>query len=369
MTETRIPLVDTRAGLRSIRRDVDEAIDAVVSSGRFVMGPALEAFEEEFASACGGAHAVGVGSGTDALTLGLLAAGVGPGDEVVTTANTFTATVMAIRRAGARPVLVDHDPDTYLVDPEAVRAALGPRTAAIVPVHLYGQPAPMDEILALARSAGIAVLQDACQAHGATDGGRGLGGLGTAAAYSFYPGKNLGALGDGGAVVTSDEALAGRLRLLRDFGQSEKYRHEVVGTNSRLDELQAAVLRVKLRRLDAWNEARRSLADRYAKNLAGTAAVTPVTRAGAEHVWHLYVLRVAERDRVRAALAARGIETGIHYPVPIHLQPAHADLGYGRGAFPVAESQAGELLSLPMYPELPPDDLDRVCEALVGELP
>jgi dTDP-4-amino-4,6-dideoxygalactose transaminase len=364
---SRIPLVDLVTQTRTLRAELDEAVRRVLDSGRFVLGAELQSFETEFAAEMGAAQAVGVNSGTDALVLALKAAGVGPGDEVVTVANTFTATAMAIRLLGARCVLVDCD-ETALIDIAALAKAVSQRTRAIIPVHLYGQPVDIDSVLEIANGCGAAVIQDACQAHGATYAGRPLGGLGTAACYSFYPSKNLGAAGDGGAVVTNDGSIADRLRLLRDFGGRENSAHELVGTNSRLDELQAAILRVKLAHLGQWNDARRRIAARYITLLDGSAAEPVVHGPGADHVWHLFVVRVPDRSRVRSTLARAGIETGIHYPVPVHLQSAHADLGYRHGAFPVTERLAGQILSLPMYAELPEVAVERVCEALLSAI-
>jgi dTDP-4-amino-4,6-dideoxygalactose transaminase len=360
-------LVDLVTQTRTLRAELDEAVRRVLDSGRFVLGAELQSFETEFAAEMGAAQAVGVNSGTDALVLALKAAGVGPGDEVVTVANTFTATAMAIRLLGARCVLVDCD-ETALIDVAALAKAVSRRTRAIIPVHLYGQPVDIDSVLEIANGCGAAVIQDACQAHGATYAGRPLGGLGTAACYSFYPSKNLGAAGDGGAVVTNDGSIADRLRLLRDFGGRENSAHELVGTNSRLDELQAAILRVKLAHLGQWNDARRRIAARYITLLDGSAAEPVVHGPGADHVWHLFVVRVPDRSRVRSTLARAGIETGIHYPVPVHLQSAHADLGYRHGAFPVTERLAGQILSLPMYAELPEVAVERVCEALLSAI-
>lgn len=365
--DRRIPFVDVSAQTRALRADLDDAIKRVLDSGRYILGPELHAFETEFASEMGGAHGVGVNSGTDALVLALKAAGVGPGDEVVTVANTFTATAMAIRLIGARCVLVDCD-DTALMDVAALNKAVSSRTRAIVPVHLYGQPCDMDAVLEIADRFGAVVVQDACQAHGATHTERPLGAFGAAACYSFYPSKNLGAMGDGGVVVTNDEAIANRLRSIRDFGGRQNASHELLGTNSRLDELQAAVLRVKLAHLTRWNDARRRIAARYLSLLDDSGAEPIVRRSDADHVWHLFVVCVPNRPHVRSALAREGIDTGIHYPVPVHLQPAHADLGYGPGTFPVAEGLAERILSLPMYPELPDPAVDRVCDALRSAL-
>jgi dTDP-4-amino-4,6-dideoxygalactose transaminase len=361
---SRLPLVDLAAQRTALGGEIEEAVIRALARGDYILGAELAAFEEEFAQYCGARHAVGVDSGTSALELALRAAGIGPGDEVITAANTFVATTFAIVHAGARPVLVDVDERTHLLDPAAVASAVTARTRAIIPVHLYGQCAAMDAILAVARRHSLVVIEDACQAHGARQRGRRAGSLGHAAAFSFYPGKNLGGAGDGGAVVTDDDALADHVRLLRNYGQREKYRSECVGHNRRLDTLQAAVLRVKLSHLDDWNSARQAHAARYDAALDGLPLVRPVTADRNEHVWHLYVVRVARRDAVRRLLAEQGIDTGTHYPIPIHLQPAHRDLGHQPGDFPVTEGCAAEVLSLPMFPQLPAQAPVRVAVAL-----
>jgi dTDP-4-amino-4,6-dideoxygalactose transaminase len=364
-----VPFVDLRAQYDSIEDDVRAAIDGVIESSEFILGTELDLFEREFADFCGSRHAVGVDSGTSALELALRAFGIGPGDEVITVANTFVATAFAISYTGATPVLVDCDSATSNLDVSAVEAAITEKTRAIVPVHLYGRPAQMPDVMQLARRHGLVVVEDACQAHGARIDGRRVGSFGDAAAFSFYPGKNLGAYGDGGAVVTSDDRAATALRLLRNYGQREKYRHSTLGYNRRLDTLQAAVLRVKLAHLDEWNDARRGHALRYADLLGGVDGVDlpdDGTAPGLEHVWHLFVIRSPERDALRDHLGARGIQTGIHYPVPVHMQPAFEGAGYGPGAFPETESQAAQVISLPMYPELTPDDIAYVAGA-VGE--
>ena len=363
-----LPLVDLEAQGAAFDGTLEDACLAVLRRADFILGADVAAFEREFAAYCGVDHAVGVDSGMSALELALRAMGVGPGDEVIAPANTFVGTTFPIAAAGARPVLVDVDPETSTLDPAQLAAAITRRTRAVVPVHLYGQCADMSAILRIAREHGLLVLEDACQAHGARWGDRRAGSLGDAAAFSFYPSKNLGASGDGGMVVTRDLALAERVRLLRNYGQREKGRSEVLAFNRRLDTLQAAILRVKLPRLDAWNAARRAHAAAYDGVLADLPLVRPRAGAGREHVWHLYVVRVPRRDAVRAALAEAGIGTGVHYPVPIHLQPAHRDLGYSQGDFPVAEQLAGEILSLPMYPEMPADGVIAVATALRGVL-
>jgi dTDP-4-amino-4,6-dideoxygalactose transaminase len=367
-SDLRIPFVDLRAQYHAIADEINEAIRGVLERADFILGEAVEQFEIEFASYIGARHAVGVGSGLAALELALRAYGIGPGDEVITTANTYIATVLAIRAVGARPVLVDADPGTYNLAPSALNAAITPRTRAVMPVHLYGQPADLDALLPIAARHHLLVIEDAAQAHGARYRGRRVGGFGHASGFSFYPGKNLGAYGDGGMVVTNDGAVAERLRQLRNYGQRVKYYHDLSGTNSRLDSLQAAFLRVKLRHLDQWNAARRAHAALYHRCLEGLPVLRPSTAAEAEHIYHLYVIQTDGRDQVRSALQAAHIETGIHYPVPIHLQKACADLGYGSGAFPVTEAAAARILSLPMFAELSEAQIERVVHALARAL-
>jgi dTDP-4-amino-4,6-dideoxygalactose transaminase len=362
--QPRTPFLDLAAQRAALGDNLQRACAVALARGDYVLGEDVVRFEQEFAAYCGVRHAVGVDSGTSALELALRAHGIGAGDEVITAANTFVATAFAISHSGATPVLVDADPVTYTLDSSQLPAAVTARTRAIMPVHLYGQTADMAAIRAVADEHDLIVIEDACQAHGAREHGRRTGALGDAAAFSFYPAKNLGAHGDGGIVVTNDDLVAERLRLLRNYGEVQKYRSEIVGYNRRLDTLQAAMLRVKLPYLDQWNEARRAHAARYDALLSELPLSRPSMRAGVEHVWHLYVVRVSDRDAVREQLGARGIDSGIHYPVPIHLQPAYHDLGYGPGDFPVAERYAGEILSLPMYPELPDDAIVRVAEAL-----
>ena len=360
----KIPLVDLQAQYHALRDEIHAAIEPVMAAGRFTLGEEEKLFEQEFATFCGTRHCVGVANGTDALHMALRALDIGPGDEVITQTNTFIATVVAIWQAGARPVLVDCDPATYQINVEQAAAAVTPRTKALMPVHLYGQPADMDAILALAKRHRLKVIEDACQAHGAEYHGQRVGGFGDAAAFSFYPGKNLGAYGDGGAITTNDEALAAKLRAMREYGQAAKYFHDFKGFNSRLDTLQAAVLRVKLPRLAAWNDARRRHATEYAARLQVIGIEPPREASDRKHVWHLYVVQVNDRPRVQKALADAGVATGIHYPVPIHLQKAFADLGCQRGAFPVAEAAADRILSLPMYPELTSEQVACVVDTL-----
>lgn len=351
----------------ALRADLDRAWARVADSGWVILGPELAAFEAEFAAYCGAGHAVGVGNGLDALTLVLRAADVGPAQEVIVPAHTFAATWLAVIAVGATPVPVEVDPATYTLDPAAAAAAVTPRTAAILPVSLYGHPVDMDPLAALASKHGLFLLEDAAQSHGARYKGRRTGALAHATAFSFYPSKNLGALGDGGAVVTDDAALAERLRRLRNYGSSRKYVHEEPGVNSRLDELQAAFLRARLTRLDMGNAARRAIAARYGARLAGkTGLVLPAEASWAEAVYHLYVVRSARRDALRADLAAAGVETLIHYPVACHLQPAFASLGFGRGAFPLAEQLAAELLSLPLWPGMGDAGVDEVARAVLA---
>ena len=353
----------------------------MLRSGRYVGGEEVAAFEAEFAAFCGARHGVAIGNGTDALRFALLAAGVGTGDEVVTTPFTFIGTTEAISQCGARFVLADIEPGTFTIDPKAVERALTPRTRAILPVHLYGQCADMQALGALAAGHRLAVVEDACQAHGAALDGRRAGTFGAAAAFSFYPTKNLGGFGEGGFVTTGDDAIAARVQRLRDHGQSAKYLHAEEGYNGRLDAVQCAILRVKLKRLDAWNARRRALAARYREALAPAEAAgrlrLPMARPGSTHVYHLFAVRITPgagkgaRDRARAALHAQGIETGVHYPVPLHLQPCYAAMGLGEGAFPEAERAAREVLTLPLHPQLDERQVDRVSESLtrVLELP
>ena len=359
-----IPLVDLQAQYRSIQDEIDAAICRVVESTAFILGPEVSAFEKAFAAYCEAKCAVGVDSGTAALFLALKACGIGPGDEVITTPFTFISTAETISQVGARPVFVDIDLATYNLDPRRIEAAITPRTRAIIPVHLYGQPAEMDEILAIAKAHHLWVIEDAAQAHGARYKGRRVGSLGDIACFSFYPSKNLGAYGDGGAVVTNDVNLAARVRSLRDHGRSSKYLHSELGWGFRLDALQAAILRAKLPHLDAWNAARRERAYRYAELLAGTSVVIPMALPYVEHVYHCYVVRTPHRDEVVKALQARGIGVGIHYPIPLHLQPAYKDLGYTTGSFPISEQCSQEVFSLPMYPELTEQQQREVATAI-----
>jgi dTDP-4-amino-4,6-dideoxygalactose transaminase len=358
--QLKVPFVDLAAQHMAVGDEIDEAIYRVISRTDFILGHDVELFEEEFAAYCQAKHAVGIDSGTSALELALRAFGIGEGDEVITVANSFIASALAISFTGARPVLVDVDPRTYNMDVSLLEDAITPKTRAILPVHLYGQPADMDPIMDIARRHGLIVIEDACQAHGAYYKGKRVGSIGHAAAFSFYPGKNLGAYGDGGMVVTNDERIADSLRMLRNYGQREKYIHLVKGFNRRLDTLQAAVLRVKLKHLDDWNQARKGHAETYRDILSNAGIAVPEEASYAHSVHHLYVIQLDDRDSVASRLHVRGISTGIHYPVPIHLQPAYAELGYGPGSFPVTECLAPRILSLPMYPELRAELIDHV---------
>ncbi|HUK86969.1 MAG TPA: DegT/DnrJ/EryC1/StrS family aminotransferase [Terriglobales bacterium] len=359
-----IPFLDLKAQYRSLKPEVDAAIARVLESCQFVLGEEVARFEEEFAAYCGAAHAVAVNSGTSALHLALLALGVGPGDEVVTTPFTFVATVAAIGYSGARAVLVDADPRSFNLDPRLLERALTPRTKAIIPVHLYGQPADLDAIFEIAGRRGVPVLEDACQAHGAEYKRRRVGPLGEMGCFSFYPGKNLGAYGEGGLVVTNNPAHARTLRLLRNWGEERRYHHQLRGYNYRMEGLQGAILRVKLRHLEEWTEARRARAARYTELLRGSEVQTPEAMPYARHVFHVYAVRSPQRDALQKSLQAAGVQTGIHYPIPVHLQPAYADLGYKAGDFPVAEKLAREVLSLPIYPELTPAQIEEVVAAV-----
>ncbi|MGF1664202.1 MAG: DegT/DnrJ/EryC1/StrS family aminotransferase [Kineosporiaceae bacterium] len=365
-----VPFVDLGLQHRRVAAEVARRLDEVMSATSFVLGPQVTEFEERFAAYCGVRHCVGVGNGTDALELALRAAGVGPGDEVIVPANPFVATAESVVRAGARLVLADCDADG-LLDPAAAADRVTPCTRAVVPVHLYGQVAPVERVRE-AVGPGILVVEDAAQSQGARRHGAAAGSFGVAAATSFYPGKNLGAYGDAGAVVTDEDEVADRVRALRNHGGLRKYEHDVLGTNSRLDSMQAVVLTAKLPHLDAWNAERDAAAARYHELLAGVAATAGLLRPralpGNDHVWHLYVVRVPRRDEVLAALTAAGIGAGIHYPLPVHLLPAFRDLGAGPGSHPVAERLAGEILSLPMFPGITPDQQERVAAAVVAAL-
>jgi dTDP-4-amino-4,6-dideoxygalactose transaminase len=355
-----------KAQYRSIKPEIDAAIARVLESSQFVLGEAVASFERDFAAYCGTDHAIAVNSGTSALHLSLLAAGIGAGDEVITTPFTFVATVAAILYTGARPVLVDIDPNNFNIDPAKIERAISPRTKAVMPVHLYGQPADMDPILEVAKRHNLIVIEDAAQAHGAQYKGRVVGSIGELGCFSFYPGKNLGAYGEGGAVTTSNPEYARTIRMLRDWGAEKKYEHLLKGYNYRMEGLQGAVLGVKLKHLESWTAARRAHALRYTELLAGSGVTTPVEMPYARHVWHVYTVRTAERDELQQALSAAGVQTGIHYPIPVHLQPAYADLGYRAGDFPHAEAAAKQVLSLPMFPEMTEAQMQEVVAAVAS---
>lgn len=359
-----IPFLDLRAPYRELRAELDAAYQRVMASGWFVQGAELEAFEREYASYCGTKHCIGVGNGLDALHLILRASGIGPGDEVIVPSHTFIATWLAVSYAGATPVPVEADERYYTLDPSEIQKAISGRTKAIMPVHLYGQPADMDAINSIAQEHGLLVIEDAAQSHGALYKGRKSGSLGEAAAHSFYPGKNLGAFGDGGAVTTDDDELAETVRMLANYGSRKKYNHVLPGFNSRLDELQAAFLRVKLSRLDEWNRRRSSVAFRYLELLSDSGITLPVVRDECSHVWHLFPVGTPKRDAVQTRLANAGISTLIHYPVPPHLQGAYHHAGFKEGAFPIAENLAATLLSLPIGPHVEQGEVDEVVTEL-----
>ena len=372
----KVPFLDLKAQYKQIETEVIPAVTEAMAAGMFIGGPQVAGFEEEFAAFCDSRYCIGVGSGTDALRFALMAAGVGPGDAVVTVPNTFIATTEAISQVGATPIFVDVDPQTYTMDPQKLEdyfemslkpqaSGLKPRPKAVIPVHLYGQTADMDPILDIAKQYDLVVIEDACQAHGASYKTRKAGSLGRAGCFSFYPGKNLGAFGEAGAVVTWDKEMAQKIRMIRDHGQAQKYFHDCEGYNGRLDAIQAAVLRIKLTRLLDWNQSRRKNAALYSELLQEVPGITlPVEAAFAESVYHLYVILADNRDGLQKFLQERGIATGLHYPLPLHLQKAYAHLGYKKGDFPVAEQAAERLLSLPMYPELTRDRIEYVCTSI-----
>jgi dTDP-4-amino-4,6-dideoxygalactose transaminase len=361
-----IPFVDLKSQYQGIKQEIHDAIDGVLESCQFTLGSEVAAFEKEFAAYSGARHGIGVNSGTSALHLALLAAGIGRGDEVITVPFTFMATVSAIDYTGARPVFVDIDPVTFTMDPAAVEAAITPKTKAIIPVHLYGQPADMDPILAVARRHGLTVIEDAAQAHGSEYRGRRIGSLADMACFSFYPGKNLGAYGEGGMITTDKPEYDRTLRMLRDWGAEKKYQHVLKGYNYRLEGIQGAVLRVKLRHLDAWTRGRRTAAAHYDELLAGSGVATPKAASYGQHVYHIYAIRTANRAAWQETLQSKGIQTNIHYPIPVHLLPAFADLGHRAGEFPHSERAANEVLSLPMFPELTRAQCEEVAEAVGG---
>jgi len=361
-----VPYLDLKAQYQSIKPEIDAAVARVLDSCQFVLGAEVAGFEQEFAAFCGTAECIALNSGTSALHLALLAAGVGRGDEVITVPFTFVASVAAVLYAGARPVLVDIDPRTFTMDPGAIESAITPRTKAILPVHLYGQPADMDPIIEVARRHGLVVIEDAAQAHGAKYKGRSIGSVADITCFSFYPTKNLGAYGEGGAVTTNSAEYARTIRMLRDWGQGGKYHHVLRGYNYRMEGLQGAILRVKLRHLEQWTAARRALASQYNQLLADSGVECPKEMPWARHVYHVYTLRTDDRDALQAALHAEGIQTAVHYAVPAHLQPAYSDLGYSRGDLPQSEKAAKEVLSLPLYPEMTESQVQRVVQVLTS---
>ena len=363
VSSVNVPFVDLKAQYASIKPEVAAAIDDVLERASFIMGPQVGRFEEEYARFIGTRHCVGVESGTAALKIALEALGIGAGDEVIMPANTYIASALSVSAVGATPVLVDMG-DDYLIDDRAIEAAITPRTKALMPVHLYGQVVPMQPILDVARRHGLRVIEDASQAHGARWQGRRAGSIGDVGCFSFYPGKNLGCYGDGGAVVTDDGELCERVQLLRDFGQKKKYEHLIKGDNCRLDSIQAAVLSVKLRHIDAWNDRRRENARRYDQLLAAAGFPVPKRWVEEGHVYHLYVTEVGDRAAVQERVGQLGVHTGIHYPIPIHLQPAYRDLGLSKGRYPKTEAAADRILSLPMFPELTPEHIEYVVDAL-----
>ncbi|MBN1866415.1 DegT/DnrJ/EryC1/StrS family aminotransferase [Candidatus Sumerlaeota bacterium] len=361
----KVPFLDLKAQYESIRKEIGEALDAVLEATAFAGGPFVAKFEEEFAPYCQCKHAVGVGNGTDALWTALVGLGIGPGDEVITAVNTFIATAEAIGLSGAKPVFVDVDETTYNMDCAAFEAAITERTRAVIPVHLYGQMADMDPIVEIARRHGLKAIEDASQAHGAEYDGRRAGSIGDVGCFSFYPGKNLGAYGEAGAVVTDDDELVQKIRMFRDHGQAKKYHHAMIGWNARMDGFQGAVLTVKLGHLNVWTEARRQHAQLYGELLAGIEGVVPPVEASyAKHVYHVYAVRAPRRDALIEFLKERDVFCAIHYPIPLHLQDAYAPLGYKKGAFPVAEKAAEEIVSFPMYPELTHRQIETVVEGV-----
>jgi dTDP-4-amino-4,6-dideoxygalactose transaminase len=364
----KVPFVDLRAQHASVAEEVSAAIARVTTNADFILGGDVDAFEAEYAAYCETEHAVGLDTGMSALELGMRAMGIGQGDEVITPAGSFIASSSAISFTDATPVWVDIDPRTYNLDPSLVEAAINERTKAIMVVHLYGQPADMDAVLEVAARHDLPVIEDACQSHGARYKGRRTGSMGAFGAFSFYPSKNLGAYGDAGAMVTNDRDLAGRVRMMRNYGQRAKYEHQYLAWNRRLDTLQAAVLRVKLRHLDQWNAARRKVASLYDELLAGSGITLPRTQPDVDHVYHLYVIQVANRDALQKELGGLGIGTGIHYPTPIHLQPAYAERGFGPGSFPVTEAVSRRVLSLPMYPEMDEASVRYVADAVRSQV-
>lgn len=362
-----IPFVDLRRQYLELKSDIDAAVQRVLDTGQFVLGPEVEGFEKDFAAMCMADAGVAMNSGTSALHLALLAAGVGPGDEVITVPFTFVATTAAIGYTGATPVFVDIDPVTFTMDVTQIERAITKKTKAILPVHLYGQAADMDPILAIASRHGLVVIEDACQAHGTKYKGRPVGAIGDAGCFSFYPGKNLGAYGEGGMVVTNREDFEKSMRMLRDWGAEKKYHHVLKGYNYRMEGMQGAILRVKLRHLPAWTKARRDHAAAYGKLLVSSGVQTPIEAPYSAHVYHVYAVRTTDRVSLQRTLQSHGVSSGIHYPIPVHLQPAYAELGHGVGSFPESERAANEVLSLPMFPELTATQIEQVCMAVRQE--
>lgn len=358
-----IPLVDIRRQYKSIKNEVDDTIANVIERGDFILGEEVKNFENDFANYCNAKYCVGIDSGTSALHLAMKSIDVKPGDEVITAANTFIATVLAIYWTGAKPTLVDIDENTYNIDPEKIEDKITDKTKAIIPVHLYGQPCEMDRIIEIARKYDLKIIEDCCQAHGAKYKGRRVP-VSEIGCFSFYPGKNLGAYGDGGAVVTDDEEIAEKIKMFRNYGQKEKYHHTLKGYNNRLDTLQAAIVRVKLKYLDKWNEMRKKNADAYNKALSKLDVILPSVNKFCEHVYHLFVIRIQNRDGLLEYLKSKGIFCGIHYPIPIHLQKACSDLNYKNGDFPITEKCAKEVISLPMFPELTKDEINYIAEEI-----
>lgn len=361
-----VPLIDLRRQYASMRNEIDAAIQQTLDGGNFASGRQVAAFEQAFAEYCGVRHCVAVNSGTSALHLAMIAGGIKPGDEVITVPFTFVATSWAVSYVGATPVFVDIEPDTCTINVEKVALSIGPKTRAVLPVHLYGQTADIERLAEICRQHGLLLIEDAAQAQGAEHAGRRAGALGDIGCFSFYPTKNLGAFGEAGALTTNSDGIAERARRLRDHGQIEKYRHEELAYNYRMDELQGAILGVKLRHLDAWNAARSAIAKQYLERLAPAPIVLPVEARGRRHVWHQFVIRTRAREALRAELSSAAIATALHYPIPLHLQPAYQNLGYTAGDFPVAERIARECLSLPMFPELRETEVDRICRAVVS---
>ena len=362
-----VPFLDLKAQYKTIKDEISAAINEVIENTAFAGGPFVAKFENEFAKFCGAQYAIGVGNGTDALWASLVALGIGAGDEVITTPNTFIATAEAISLSGATPVFVDIDEQTHNINPALIEAAITPKTKAIIPVHLFGQPADMDPIMAIAEKHGLKVVEDACQAHGAEYKGKKAGSIGAVGCFSFYPGKNLGAYGEGGGIVTNDEALAAKIRMFRDHGQAKKYYHDIIGWNARLDGIQGAVLNVKLKYLSDWNEARRRHARDYSAGLSSIKdVIVPQEAQYAKHIYHIYAIRVKDRDKFMTYLGEKGIASGIHYPIPLHLQNAYAFMQKGPGSFPVAEKCAAEYVSLPMFAELTDEQVAYVVEQIKG---